>query len=120
MTCERHVLCRAQDLLNSPDLYNNRYTVKYLKAMAKAADQSGINFCAALVVQANLGASPPLFYSTYHVGPQPDEPDGCLPNFQQASAPPGASDPSLLPLDRTTPLEVPGSGQSATNRALAI
>lgn len=74
-----------QDLINSGPLNDPSTAGKYVKAIADAAEQDGLNFCAAVVVASNLTGRV-LFYKDYHSGPGADEPNGCLPNFQQASA----------------------------------
>ncbi|KAL4425052.1 hypothetical protein ABPG77_001830 [Micractinium sp. CCAP 211/92] len=71
------------DLINSEQLNDPNTTVKYAQAIVEAANETGLNFCIPVVVLSNLTGSV-LFYKDYHTGPQADEPDGCLPNFQQA------------------------------------
>lgn len=103
-------MCRAQDLINSEQLNDPNTTVKYAQAIVEAANETGLNFCIPVVVLSNLTGSV-LFYKDYHTGPQADEPDGCLPNFQQASAPPGAPNLLRLPADRQAHVWAPGAGQ---------
>ncbi len=89
----------AQDLIYAEPLQDPSTSDKYMKAIAKVADQSGINFCSTVVVT-DFMTDVVLFYKSYHGGPRADEPGGCLPNFQQARAPQQQqamrSHPSLL------------------------
>ncbi|KAL4422320.1 hypothetical protein ABPG75_008517 [Micractinium tetrahymenae] len=72
----------GQDLISSDPFDDPDTALTYVKAMIDAAQQSGLNFCTTVVVLSNITGQV-IYYNNFHVDPQADTPDGCLPNFLQ-------------------------------------